>query len=65
MHNVLQAVNQKFAGLWAGYAPGFYFQLSFSCRFFFFTNLGDANEKNTRGGVWFPIKGKLNKSGQK
>ena len=48
MHNVLQAVNQKFAGLWAGYAPGFYFQLSF---FFFFTNLGDANEKNTRGGV--------------
>ena len=51
MHNVLQAVNQKFAGLWAGYAPGFYFQLSFFCRFFFFTNLGDANEKNTRRGV--------------
>ena len=47
MHNVLQAVNQKFVGLWAGYTPGFYF----ICFFVFFTNLGDANEKNTRGGV--------------
>ena len=60
MHNLLQAVNQNFVGLWAGYAPGFYFHLC--VWFFFFANLGDANEKNTRGGVWFPIKGKLDKS---
>ena len=49
MHNLLQAVNQNFVGLWAGYAPGFYFHLC--VWFFFFANLGDANEKNTRGGV--------------
>ena len=35
MHNVLQAVNQKFIGLWGGYAPGFYFHLCVCVWFLF------------------------------